>query len=172
MKTFEQIAKEVYPDVDGYLDQIEHDRIQFIRGLEYSDKQKKELLVLLAIEKMNSENSEDSYNVIIHELKEQLAESEKIKNMYDRTAKALEMSNDSLKDQLAEKTEALENSENGMLNLIKYKNELVQQLEQKEFELKAADTDNERLNWELAAKCDEVKQLKNTVQYYINEQPK
>ena len=43
MKTFEQIAKEVYPDVDGYLDQIEHDRIQFIRGLEYSGQQTKEL---------------------------------------------------------------------------------------------------------------------------------
>jgi cell division septum initiation protein DivIVA len=43
MKTFEQIAKEVYPDVDGYLDQIEHDRIQFIRGLEYSGQQTKDL---------------------------------------------------------------------------------------------------------------------------------
>jgi hypothetical protein len=77
---------------------------------EYSDQQTKELKEQLAIEKMNSENSKDSYNVIIHELQEQLAE----------------------------KTEALENSENGMLNLIKYKNDLVKQLEQKELELKAA----------------------------------
>ena len=34
-----EIAKQVYPDVEGYLDQVEHDRIQFIRGLEYSNKQ-------------------------------------------------------------------------------------------------------------------------------------
>jgi hypothetical protein len=40
-----------------------------------------------------------------------------------------------LQEQLAEKTEALENSENGMLNLIKYKNELVEQLAAKEKEL-------------------------------------
>lgn len=48
MKTKEEIAKEVYPDIDGYLDQIEHDRIQFIRGLEYSDQQTKELQEQLA----------------------------------------------------------------------------------------------------------------------------
>ena len=34
--TIEEIAKKIYPDVDGYLDQIEHDRIQFIRGYNYA----------------------------------------------------------------------------------------------------------------------------------------
>lgn len=76
MKTFEQIAKEVYPDVDGYLDQIEHDRIQFIRGLEYSGQQTKELQEQLAIEKMANKDTIDSYNVIIHELQEQLSQKE------------------------------------------------------------------------------------------------
>ena len=84
----------------------------------------KELQEQLAIEKMNSENSEDSYNVIIHELKEQL-----------------------------------ESSQNGMLNLIKYKNELVQQLEQKEFELKAADH-------VLAEKEKEIESLKERVIFW------
>jgi len=34
--TIEEIAKQIYPDVDGYLGQIEHDRIQFIRGYNYA----------------------------------------------------------------------------------------------------------------------------------------
>jgi chromosome segregation ATPase len=81
---------------------------------------------------MNNKDTVDSYNVIIHELKEQLADTkENEKHYIDKCF--------SLEEQLAEKTEAFENSQNGMLNLIKYKNELVQQLEQKEFELKAAD---------------------------------
>ncbi len=41
------------------------------------------------------------------QLKEQLAVSERLKNMYDRTAQALEMSNDSLKNKLAEKEKEL-----------------------------------------------------------------
>lgn len=40
-----------------------------------------------------------------------------------------------LQEQLAEKTEALANSENAMLNLIKYKNEVVEKLAEKEKEL-------------------------------------
>jgi len=44
---------------------------------EYSDQQTSQLKEQLSIEKMNSENSKDSYNVIIHELKEQLAAKER-----------------------------------------------------------------------------------------------
>ena len=42
--TKEEIAKQVYPDVEGYLDQVEHDRLQFIKGLEYSDQNTKPLI--------------------------------------------------------------------------------------------------------------------------------
>jgi len=42
----ETIAKQVYPDVEGYLDQVEHDRIQFIKGFEYATKHLTEQLAL------------------------------------------------------------------------------------------------------------------------------
>jgi len=50
----------------------------------------------------------DEINDKTKELQDQLAESEKLKNMYDRTAKALEMSNDALKEQLAAKEKEID----------------------------------------------------------------
>ena len=32
----EEIAKQIYPDIEGYLDQIEHDRKNFIKGYNYA----------------------------------------------------------------------------------------------------------------------------------------
>jgi predicted transcriptional regulator len=53
-----------------------------------------------------------------------------------------------LQEQLSEKTEALENSENGMLNLIKYKNELVEQLAAKDKEVDS-ESQEDILHWVL-----------------------
>jgi len=69
----------------------------------------------------------DYLNQQTKELQEQLAVLNQAEKEYIEKIVKLE-------EQLEEKTEALENSENGMLNLIKYKNELVEQLAAKEKE--------------------------------------
>ena len=53
-----EIAKQVYPDVEGYLDQVEHDRIQFIRGLEYSNKH-----LLDEIERLKETNQQQESDI-------------------------------------------------------------------------------------------------------------
>lgn len=60
----------------------------------------------------------------IKELQEQLAESEKLKNMYDRTATALEMSNDALKNKLAAKEKECKDLKQAMIRGSELNNKL------------------------------------------------
>jgi len=94
---------------------------------EWLENKTKELQEQLAESEQNLFNVKIESSHEISDLTKQLDE-------YCHKTEGFEIHVKQLQEQLAEKTEALENSENGMLNLIKYKNELAEQLAVKEKE--------------------------------------
>ena len=84
--TKEEIAKQVYPDVEGYLDQVEHDRIQFIRGLEYSDQNTKplidEIAELIFYPQYPEEGDTDSERIYVRQLVQKYIQKGSKENLF------------------------------------------------------------------------------------------
>jgi chromosome segregation ATPase len=124
-------------------------------------------------------NLESQHTITLEKLKltyNSSLEFEKQLSEYKGIAQKESVRADNLQEQLAEKTEALENSENGMLNLIKYKNEIVDQLAESEKlknmydrTAKALEMSNDSLKHQLAEKENELVKATEQAKFWYDK---